>query len=138
MRPARFPCPFQVILADLYDPDLSNAGGCVSFVTSDLPAEGLQLPAPAMIDSSMSEAPFPVAIAPAALLGLAGCAATHPIMPTTALYTGPQAKPLFTDALAAVRTNASPKLMACRAAVVAISYAALSNGALGVRSARAF
>jgi len=52
----------------------------------------------------MSEARFPVTIALAALLGLAGCATTHPMMPTPALYTGPQAKPLFTEAPAAVRT----------------------------------
>jgi esterase/lipase superfamily enzyme len=29
---------------------------------------------------------------------LAGCATSHPLMPTPALYTGPQAKPLFTGA----------------------------------------
>jgi esterase/lipase superfamily enzyme len=52
----------------------------------------------------MTEARFPVMIALAALLGLAGCATTHPMMPTPALYTRPQAKPLFTDAPAVVRT----------------------------------
>src|SRR4029453_13051492 len=29
---------------------------------------------------------------------LAGCATTHPLMPTPAVYTGPNAKPLFADA----------------------------------------
>ena len=52
----------------------------------------------------MTRARFPVAIALAALLSLAGCATTHPLMPTPALYTGAQAKPLFTEAPAAVRT----------------------------------
>jgi esterase/lipase superfamily enzyme len=52
----------------------------------------------------MTEARFPVAIALAALLGLAGCATTYPMMPTPVLYTGAQAKPLFTHAPAAVRT----------------------------------
>jgi esterase/lipase superfamily enzyme len=52
----------------------------------------------------MTRARFPVAIALAALLGLAGCATTHPMMPTPALYAGAQAKPLFTEAPAAVRT----------------------------------
>ena len=32
-----------------------------------------------------------------AAFALAGCATTHPMMPTPALYTGPQAKPLFTE-----------------------------------------
>jgi esterase/lipase superfamily enzyme len=49
-----------------------------------------------------SRSRFPVAIALAALLGLAGCATTHRLMPAPALYTGPQAKPLFTDAPADV------------------------------------
>ncbi|HTR56555.1 MAG TPA: alpha/beta hydrolase [Casimicrobiaceae bacterium] len=40
----------------------------------------------------------------AALLSVAGCATTHPMMPTPALYTGAQAKPLFTQASAAART----------------------------------
>ncbi len=35
---------------------------------------------------------------------LAGCATTHPMMPTPALYIGPQAKPLFTEMHAADRT----------------------------------
>jgi esterase/lipase superfamily enzyme len=53
----------------------------------------------------MSEARFPVMLALAALLSLAGCATTtHPMMPTPALYTGPQAKPLFTDVPTVVRT----------------------------------
>ncbi len=52
----------------------------------------------------MTEVRFPVAIAPAALLGLAGCASTHPMMPTPTLYTGAQAKPLFTKAPAEART----------------------------------
>jgi esterase/lipase superfamily enzyme len=55
-------------------------------------------------DFSMNEARFLVAIALTAFLGLAGCATTHPMMPTPALYTGPQAKPLFTEAPAAART----------------------------------
>ncbi len=45
----------------------------------------------------MTEARFRLAIALAALLGVAGCATTYPMMPTPALYTGPQAKPLFTE-----------------------------------------
>jgi esterase/lipase superfamily enzyme len=53
---------------------------------------------------TITEARFPVAIALAALLSLAGCASTHPMMPTPALYTGAQARPLFTEAPAAVRT----------------------------------
>ena len=52
----------------------------------------------------MAEARFLRAISLAALLGLAGCATTYPMMPTPVLYTGAQAKPLFTDAPAAVRT----------------------------------
>ena len=52
----------------------------------------------------MTRARFPVAIALAAVLSLAGCATTHPLMPTPVLYTGAQAKPLFTEAPAAVRT----------------------------------
>lgn len=39
-----------------------------------------------------------------AALVLAGCSTTYPMMPTPTLYTGAQAKPLFTDAPAAVRT----------------------------------
>jgi len=35
---------------------------------------------------------------------LAGCATTHQLMPTPALYAGPQARPLFTGAHAEVRT----------------------------------
>ena len=52
----------------------------------------------------MTEVRFRVAIALAALLGVAGCATTYPLMPTPVLYTGAQAKPLFTNAPAAVRT----------------------------------
>ena len=52
----------------------------------------------------MTEARFLVPIALAVLLGAAGCATTHPLMPTPALYTGAQAKPLFTEAPAAART----------------------------------
>ena len=52
----------------------------------------------------MTEVRFLVAVALAALLGLAGCATTHPMMPTPTLYTGTQAKPLFTKAPAEVRT----------------------------------
>jgi len=52
----------------------------------------------------MAEARFLRAISLAALLGLAGCATTYPMMPTPVLYTGAQAKPLFTEAPAAVRT----------------------------------
>ena len=40
----------------------------------------------------------------AALLALAGCASTHPLMPTPLLYLGAQAKPLFNEAHGAVRT----------------------------------
>ena len=47
---------------------------------------------------------FPHAILVASCLGLAGCASTYPMMPTPALYTGARAKPLFTEAPAAVRT----------------------------------
>ena len=39
-----------------------------------------------------------------AALALAGCATTFPLMPTPALYTGAQAKPLFTDLPAERRT----------------------------------
>jgi len=43
----------------------------------------------------------------AIVLVLAGCATTtHPLMPTPALYTGPQAKPVFTDLPAERRTPA--------------------------------
>jgi esterase/lipase superfamily enzyme len=52
----------------------------------------------------MAESRFSLVIALAALLGVAGCATTYPLMPTPALYTGAQAKPLFTEAPAAVRT----------------------------------
>jgi len=52
----------------------------------------------------MTETRFLLAVSLVALLGLAGCATTYPLMPTPALYTGAQAKPLFTDAPAAVRT----------------------------------
>jgi esterase/lipase superfamily enzyme len=38
-----------------------------------------------------------------AAFALAGCASTHPMMPTPVLYTGPQPRPLFTDAHADVR-----------------------------------
>ena len=38
-----------------------------------------------------------------AAFALAGCANTHPMMPTPVLYTGPQPRPLFTDAHADVR-----------------------------------
>ena len=51
----------------------------------------------------MTEVRFRVAIALAALLGVAGCATTHPLMPTPALYTGAQAKPLFTKTPAEAR-----------------------------------
>ena len=53
---------------------------------------------------TITETRFLVAIALAALLSLAGCATTYPMMPTPVLYTGAQAKPLFTAAPAAVRT----------------------------------
>ena len=39
-----------------------------------------------------------------AALALAGCATTYPLMPTPALYTGPQPRQLFTQAPASVRT----------------------------------
>jgi len=52
----------------------------------------------------MTESRFLVAIALASLLSLAGCATTYPMMPTPVLYTGAQAKPLFAEAPAAVRT----------------------------------
>lgn len=52
----------------------------------------------------MTEARFPMVIALAALLGLAGCATTHPMMPTPVLYIGTKAKLLFTKATAAVST----------------------------------
>lgn len=41
---------------------------------------------------------------PLVALTLTGCATTFPLMPTPVLYTGPQAKPLFTDAPAEHRT----------------------------------
>ncbi|MFO1056561.1 MAG: alpha/beta hydrolase [Dongiaceae bacterium] len=53
---------------------------------------------------SMPATRFPTAIALAGLLGLAGCTGTHPMMPTPSLYTGAQAKPLFTEETAALRT----------------------------------
>ena len=37
---------------------------------------------------------------------LAGCATTHPMMPTPVLYTGAQARPLFDDLPAESRTPA--------------------------------
>ncbi|HUN69383.1 MAG TPA: alpha/beta hydrolase [Burkholderiales bacterium] len=40
----------------------------------------------------------------AALLALAGCATTHPLMPTPLLYIGAEAKTLFTEAHSSVRT----------------------------------
>ncbi len=52
----------------------------------------------------MTEARFLHAVLVGALVGLAGCATTYPMMPTPALYTGSEAKPLFTVAPAAVRT----------------------------------
>jgi esterase/lipase superfamily enzyme len=52
----------------------------------------------------MADARLKLAISLATLLGLAGCATTYPLMPTPVLYTGAQAKPLFTEAPAAVRT----------------------------------
>jgi esterase/lipase superfamily enzyme len=52
----------------------------------------------------MANSRYLSAISLAALLGLGGCATTYPLMPTPVLYTGAQAKPLFTDAPAAVRT----------------------------------
>lgn len=52
----------------------------------------------------MTETRLLLAVSAVALLGLAGCATTYPLMPTPALYTGAQAKPLFTEAPAAVRT----------------------------------
>jgi esterase/lipase superfamily enzyme len=52
----------------------------------------------------MADTRLKLAISLATLLGLAGCATTYPLMPTPALYTGAQAKPLFTEAPAAVRT----------------------------------
>ncbi len=45
-----------------------------------------------------------MAIALAALLGQTGCATTYPMMPTPVLYAGAQARPLFTNAPADVRT----------------------------------
>jgi esterase/lipase superfamily enzyme len=52
----------------------------------------------------MTEARIGTAIALAALVSMAGCATTHPLMPTPLLYIGTQAKPLFTEAHATVRT----------------------------------
>jgi len=45
-----------------------------------------------------------LAVPTLAALALAGCASYHPMMPAPVLYTGPQAKPLFTEAPAAMRT----------------------------------
>jgi esterase/lipase superfamily enzyme len=53
-------------------------------------------------DTSMTETRLRTAIALTALLSLAACATTHPMMPTPVLYTGAQAKPLFTEAHAAL------------------------------------
>jgi len=53
----------------------------------------------------MTETRFRTAIALVALLSVAGCATTYPMMPTPVLYTGAQAKPLFTGAPAALRTS---------------------------------
>src|SRR5271169_4959546 len=50
----------------------------------------------------MSETRLLAAISLAALVGLGGCATTYPLMPTPALYTGAEAKPLFTEAPAEV------------------------------------
>jgi esterase/lipase superfamily enzyme len=47
---------------------------------------------------------FRTAFALAALLCLAGCTTTHPMMPTPVSYTGAHAKPLFTGESAALRT----------------------------------
>jgi len=52
----------------------------------------------------MTEIRFRVTYALVALLGLGGCATTFPMMPTPAMYTGAQAKPLFTEVPAAART----------------------------------
>ena len=52
----------------------------------------------------MREVCLLAASAMAVLIGLAGCATTHPLMPTPMLYTGAQGKPLFTTAPAEVRT----------------------------------
>ena len=52
----------------------------------------------------MAEIRFLPVIVLVVLLGLDGCATTYPLMPTPVLYTGAQAKPLFTDAATEVRT----------------------------------
>ncbi len=52
----------------------------------------------------MTEIRFTHLLLVAGVLGLASCASTYPLMPTPALYTGAEAKPLFTVAPAAVRT----------------------------------
>jgi len=54
----------------------------------------------------MTEVRLPAAVALAATLGLAGCASTYPLMPTPTLYTGAQARPLFSQAPTEVRTSA--------------------------------
>jgi esterase/lipase superfamily enzyme len=54
--------------------------------------------------STMSDTRLLPIISLAALLGVAGCATTYPLMPTPALYTGAQARRLFTEAPAEVRT----------------------------------
>ena len=46
-----------------------------------------------------------------AAFALAGCATTHPMMPAPALYTGPQARPLFTHANA--RRPGRPRSICC-------------------------
>jgi hypothetical protein len=51
----------------------------------------------------MTDVRFLMAIALAAPLGLAGCASTHPLMPTPTLYTGAQARSLFTESPADTR-----------------------------------
>ena len=45
----------------------------------------------------------PIVVSPLAALLLAGCVSYHPMMPAPAVYTGPQAKPLITEAHEAVR-----------------------------------
>jgi len=53
---------------------------------------------------SMTETRFRAAFTLAALLGLSACATTHPMMPVPVMYTGAQAKPLFAETPAVVRT----------------------------------
>ena len=55
-------------------------------------------------DTSMTGTRIGTAIALAALVSVAGCATTYPMMPTPVLYTGAQARPLFTESPAAART----------------------------------